>query len=52
MQSLGHPILGDPLYACPVSKTKADRLLLHAEHLAFAHPITGKPLHFTCAPDF
>lgn len=52
MQSLGHPILGDPLYACPISKNKADRLLLHAESLAFAHPITGKPLHFTCPPDF
>lgn len=52
MQALGHPILGDPLYACPASKIKADRLLLHAEHLAFAHPITGKPLHFTCPPDF
>ena len=52
MQSLGHPILGDPLYACPISKNKADRLLLHAESLTFAHPITGKPLHFTCPPDF
>ena len=52
MQALGHPILGDPLYACPASKLKADRLLLHAEFLAFAHPITGKALSFHCAPDF
>ena len=52
MQALGHPILGDPLYACAVSKSKADRLLLHAEYLAFNHPESGKPLSFHCAADF
>ncbi|SMO72294.1 RluA family pseudouridine synthase [Paracoccus laeviglucosivorans] len=40
MASLGHPILGDPLYA---SGAAADfpRLMLHAETLRFKHPDTG-----------
>ena len=52
MQALEHPILGDPLYGCPISKAKAERLMLHAEHLAFAHPKTGKALSFDCPPGF
>ena len=52
MQALGHPILGDPLYACAESKAKAERLLLHAEFLAFSHPVTAKVMNFHCAPDF
>ena len=47
MQALGHPILGDPLYAEGIALTSADRLLLHAQQLAFVHPITGKPMSFT-----
>lgn len=40
MLSLGHPILGDPLYA---SGAAADypRLMLHAESLRLKHPETG-----------
>lgn len=52
MQALGHPILGDPLYASGDALTKADRLLLHAEYLAFAHPVTGKALAFNRAAPF
>ena len=52
MQSLGHPILGDPLYADEKTRAKSDRLLLHAEHLAFTHPATGKVLSFTCDAPF
>ncbi|WP_153108888.1 RluA family pseudouridine synthase [Propionivibrio limicola] len=52
MQALGHPIIGDPLYAGPPAKAKADRLLLHAEFLAFDHPVHGKPLSFLCPPSF
>jgi tRNA pseudouridine32 synthase/23S rRNA pseudouridine746 synthase len=52
MLSLGHPILGDPLYAGEDVKNKADRLLLHAEYLAFPHPVTGKRLAFSSAPPF
>ena len=52
MKALGHPILGDSLYADPITRTKADRLLLHAEYLAFTHPGSGKPLSFLQAADF
>ena len=52
MQALGHPILGDSLYADSATRAKADRLLLHAEYLAFAHPESGEPLNFTCAAAF
>lgn len=39
--SLGHPILGDPLYGDAAS---ADRLQLHAEALVFRHPADGRAL--------
>ncbi|MEI7613879.1 MAG: pseudouridine synthase [Betaproteobacteria bacterium] len=52
MKAIGHTILGDPLYAEATTKAKAERLLLHAEYLAFNHPTTGEALSFTCAPDF
>ncbi len=38
---LGHPILGDPLYAPPPVADRAPRLLLHAWRLALTHPISG-----------
>lgn len=52
LQALGHPILGDPLYAPPAVLTAAGRLLLHASHLAFTHPVTGAEISFHCPPDF
>ena len=52
LQALGHPILGDSLYADPMTRVKADRLLLHAEYLAFAHPESGEPLGFNCSAPF
>lgn len=52
LQALGHPILGDSLYADPVARRKADRLLLHAEYLAFAHPESGECLSFTSSAPF
>ena len=52
MQAIGHTILGDPLYADAATKAKANRLLLHAEYLAFTHPASGEPLNFTCPADF
>ena len=42
--AIGHPILGDALYAPPEVLAQADRLLLHASALKFAHPITGEPI--------
>lgn len=41
LQSLGHPILGDELYAPPEVCASAPRLMLHAEHLSLPHPDTG-----------
>lgn len=52
LMSLGHPILGDSLYASPALQAKAGRLLLHAERLAFAHPQHGEQLTFFCAAPF
>jgi tRNA pseudouridine32 synthase/23S rRNA pseudouridine746 synthase len=43
MQALGHPILGDTLYA-PPAESQTPRLLLHAHTLDFKHPVTGKKL--------
>ncbi len=50
--AIGHPILGDALYALPAVQAMASRLLLHAQALVFAHPLTGEPLHFASAPPF
>jgi 23S rRNA pseudouridine1911/1915/1917 synthase len=60
MQSLGHPVVGDTLYGAPRAIVAAltkdaikhptgesaglERNFLHAAHLEFAHPRTGKVL--------
>lgn len=46
MASLGHPILGDNLYADEVALAAADRLQLHAQSLTLTHPTTGDELKF------
>lgn len=40
----GHPIVGCDLYCTDASKVMANRLLLHANQLAFQHPITGREM--------
>jgi 23S rRNA pseudouridine1911/1915/1917 synthase len=45
MRSLGHPILGDPLYAGR-AKGSAPRLLLHAHRLAIVLPGSGQRMVF------
>ncbi len=50
--SLGHPILGDALYAPPEVQARAERLLLHASALRFAHPTRGAPMAFESAAPF
>ncbi len=50
LQAIGHPILGDALYAPPDIAAASDRLLLHATELAFAQPISGEWISFT-SPD-
>lgn len=52
LQSIGHPILGDPLYGGEEVQRRADRLLLHASELEFAHPADGRLLRFESAPPF
>lgn len=46
MQAIGHPIVGDELYAPPEIRVMAPRLLLHAGTLAFRHPHSGAELNF------
>jgi tRNA pseudouridine32 synthase / 23S rRNA pseudouridine746 synthase len=44
LQAIGHPILGDALYAPPAVQALAERLLLHAWRLRFAHPLDMHPV--------
>lgn len=51
MAALGHPILGDTLYAEGAAQDHP-RLMLHAERLGFAHPETGMRLDFRVPAPF
>ena len=51
MQALGHPILGDPLYAEGPARDYP-RLMLHAESLRLNHPETGRGETFTAPVPF
>jgi 23S rRNA pseudouridine1911/1915/1917 synthase len=44
LSAIGYPVYADPLYGKPVP---GHRLWLHAERLAFEHPVGGEPLEFT-----
>jgi tRNA pseudouridine32 synthase/23S rRNA pseudouridine746 synthase len=46
LEAIGHPILGDDLYAPPDVVATADRLLLHAQMLSLTHPATGEQMTF------
>lgn len=52
LAAIGHPILGDTLYADARSAAAAPRLLLHASALAFAHPDDARPLRFDSVVPF
>ena len=52
LQALGHPILGDALYASEAVRAQAERLLLHACTLGIAHPLSGHAMRFECLPPF
>lgn len=52
LQALGHPILGDALYATPQALAASPRLLLHATELSLPEPDTGDMLHFHSAAPF
>ncbi|MEX8518920.1 MAG: RluA family pseudouridine synthase [Leptothrix sp. (in: b-proteobacteria)] len=50
--ALGHPILGDNLYAPPDALAAAPRLLLHACELRLPHPGSSEMLAFSCSAPF
>lgn len=52
MQGIGHPIVGDVLYAPLAVAQAAPRLLLHASGLQLAHPTTGELIHWSSAAPF
>jgi len=58
LKSIGHPIIGDPVYSGPQWRGIPDKKLqkaiagfgrqaLHAAHLVIPHPKTDKPISFT-----
>ncbi len=47
MESIGFPIVGDPIYGQP-----AERLMLHAQSLELTHPLTGEPIRLECPAPF
>jgi tRNA pseudouridine32 synthase / 23S rRNA pseudouridine746 synthase len=52
MLELGHPILGDRLYAPENIQMLAPRLLLHAQQIFFDHPISGQFIDISCPAAF
>jgi tRNA pseudouridine32 synthase/23S rRNA pseudouridine746 synthase len=47
MQAMGHPILGDELYAHEDAYSMADRLNLHAKELIINHPVENSRMTFS-----
>lgn len=52
LAAIGHPILGDELYAPPIWERASSRLLLHAAKLTVEHPVTQKDLEVTAPCPF
>lgn len=52
LQALGHPIIGDTLYASPAAQARAARLLLHACELTLRHPLSAEWLTFRSLAPF
>ena len=47
LKALGHIIMGDPIYGWkpdPRLPHPPERVMLHAEHIVFTHPVSGKTL--------
>ena len=51
LASLGHPIVGDSLYA-PAPPVAGERLMLHAARLGFPHPVSGVLCEFSSVVPF
>lgn len=47
MASIGHSIVGDPLYGIKKEKFSLNGQLLHAKTIGFIHPKTGEMMEFT-----
>ncbi len=47
MASIGHPLVGDPLYGTRKEKLTASGQYLHAKVLGFDHPLTGERMVFS-----
>jgi tRNA pseudouridine32 synthase/23S rRNA pseudouridine746 synthase len=52
LATIGHPILGDPLYAQAEALARSARLLLHAHRLTLDHPVTRQRLTWTAECPF
>ncbi len=46
LASAGHPVVGDPIYGT-AGEDPIGRLALHAQHLGFIHPVSGRKVAFT-----
>ena len=46
LQALGHPMVGDALYAAAHQQSLAPRLLLHAHWMSLSHPVHDQALEF------
>ena len=51
LASIGHPIVGDSLYA-EAQPAKGERLMLHAARLGFPHPVSGQMCEFSSVVPF
>ncbi|CAN5208988.1 RluA family pseudouridine synthase [soil metagenome] len=52
LDAIGHPVVGDRRYGGARQSLPAPRQFLHAAHLGFTHPVSGKAMSFDSAlPD-
>ena len=47
LTSIGHPLIGDPLYGAKKEKHKTEGQFLHAKVLGFDHPVSGERMVFS-----
>ena len=53
MAYIGHPVVGDPVYAARRKNYGLAGQALHSQAITFVHPRTGETMHFECGlPDY
>lgn len=53
MSYIGHPVVGDPVYASRRKNYGLNGQALHSRAITFVHPRTGETMHFECdLPDY